>query len=63
MNELEDNIEPKRQIVLLKMILFNNHYAEYLLTIERFKDKINSPRERKPLSEIAFLEEIGNGLI
>ena len=30
---------------------------------ERFKDKINSPRERKPLSEIAFLEEIGNGLI
>ena len=30
---------------------------------ERFKGKINSPRERKPLSEIAFLEEIGNGLI
>jgi nitroreductase len=30
---------------------------------ERFRVKINSPRERKPLSEIAFLEEIGNGLI
>ena len=30
---------------------------------ERFREKINSPRERKPLSEIAFLEEIGNGLI
>ena len=30
---------------------------------ERFKDKINSPRERKPLSEIAFLEEIGNRII
>jgi nitroreductase len=29
---------------------------------ERFREKINSPRERKPLSEIAFLEEIGNGL-
>ncbi len=41
MNELEENIEPKRQIVLLKMILFNNFYAEYLLKIERFKDKIN----------------------
>lgn len=30
---------------------------------ERFREKINSPRERKPLSEIAFLEEIGIGLI
>jgi nitroreductase len=30
---------------------------------KRFREKINSPRERKPLSEIAFLEEIGNGLI
>jgi nitroreductase len=30
---------------------------------ERFREKVNSPRERKPLSEIAFLEEIGNGLI
>ena len=35
MNELEENIEPKRQIVLLKMILFNNFYAEYLLKIEK----------------------------
>jgi nitroreductase len=30
---------------------------------ERFREKINSPRKRKPLSEIAFLEEIGIGLI
>ncbi len=41
MNELEENIEPKRQIMLLKIILFNNYYAEYLLKIERFKDRIN----------------------
>jgi hypothetical protein len=41
MNELEENIEPKRQIILLKMILFNNYYAEYLLTFEKFKDRID----------------------
>jgi nitroreductase len=27
---------------------------------ERYREKANSPRERKPLSEIAFLEELGN---
>lgn len=30
---------------------------------ERYKEKAFSPRERKSLSEIAFLEEIGNGII
>ncbi len=30
---------------------------------ERFKEKADLPRERKPLSEIAFLEKIGNGII
>ena len=30
---------------------------------ERYRKKANSPRERKPLSEIAFLEELGNGII
>ena len=30
---------------------------------ERYREKANSPRERKPLSEIAFLEELGNGII
>lgn len=30
---------------------------------ERYREKSNSPRERKPLSEIAFLEELGNGII
>lgn len=30
---------------------------------ERFKEKADLPRERKPLSEIAFLENIGNGII
>jgi nitroreductase len=30
---------------------------------ERYKEKANSPRERKQLSEIAFLEELGNGII
>jgi len=30
---------------------------------ERFKEKADLPRERKPLSEIAFLEYIGNGII
>lgn len=30
---------------------------------ERYKEKAFSPRERKSLSEIAFLEELGNGII
>ena len=30
---------------------------------ERYKEKAFSPRARKPLSEIAFLEELGNGII
>ena len=29
---------------------------------ERYREKANSPRERKPLSEIAFFEELGNGI-
>lgn len=29
---------------------------------ERYREKPDSPRERKPLSEIAFLEELGNGI-
>ena len=29
---------------------------------ERYKEKINYPRERKPLSEIAFHEELGKGI-
>ena len=29
---------------------------------ERYREKANSPRERKQLSEIAFLEELGNGI-
>jgi nitroreductase len=29
---------------------------------ERYREKAHSPRERKPLSEIAFLEELGNGI-
>ena len=30
---------------------------------ERYREKANSPRERKPLSKIAFLEELGNGIV
>ena len=30
---------------------------------ERYREKPDSPRERKPLSEIAFLEELGNAII
>jgi len=30
---------------------------------ERYKEKAFSPRERKPLSEIAFLKELDNGII
>ena len=30
---------------------------------KRYKEKAFSPRERKSLSEIAFLEELGNGII
>jgi nitroreductase len=30
---------------------------------ERYKEKANSPRQRKQLSEIAFLEELGNEII
>ena len=40
MDELKENIEPKRQIILFKMILFNNYYAEYLLTFEKFRGRI-----------------------
>lgn len=29
---------------------------------DRYREKPDSPRERKPLSEIAFLEELGNGI-
>jgi nitroreductase len=29
---------------------------------ERYREKANSPRERKPLSEIAFIEELGSGI-
>jgi nitroreductase len=29
---------------------------------ERYREKANSPRQRKALSEIAFLEELGNGI-
>ena len=29
---------------------------------ERYREKPDSPRERKPLSEIAFLEELGNAI-
>ena len=28
----------------------------------RLKEKIFTPRTRKPLSEIAFIEELGNGI-
>jgi len=30
---------------------------------ESLRQKAYLPRERKPLSEIAFLEELGNGII
>jgi hypothetical protein len=30
------------------------------ILLERYREKTFSPRERKPLSEIAFLEELGN---
>ena len=29
---------------------------------ERYREKANSPRERKPLSEIVFIEELGSGI-
>ena len=29
---------------------------------ERFREKVHSPRERKKISEIAFVEEIGKSL-
>jgi hypothetical protein len=30
---------------------------------DSLRQKAHLPRERKPLSEIAFLEELGNGII
>ncbi len=41
MQELEGLIEPKRLLILSKMILLNNYYAEYLLTFEKFKERIS----------------------
>lgn len=41
MEELRGQIEPSRLIILSKMIIFNNYYAEYLLTFNNFRDKIN----------------------
>lgn len=41
MEELKELIEPNRFLILSKMILFNKIYAEYLLTLEKFNEKIN----------------------
>lgn len=41
MDELKGQIEPERFFLLSKMILFNNYYAEYLLSFDNFKDKLN----------------------
>jgi hypothetical protein len=30
---------------------------------ERLREKAFTPRQRKPLSEIAYLEEFGNGMV
>jgi hypothetical protein len=30
---------------------------------DRLKEKAFTPRIRKPLSEIAFIEELGNGIV
>jgi hypothetical protein len=40
MEELKGLIEPDRFLILTKMILFNKNYAEYLLTIKKYKEKI-----------------------
>jgi hypothetical protein len=34
----------------------------YQVLPERLRHKAFTPRERKPLSEIAFIEKIGNGI-
>ena len=40
MEKLKEQIEPARLLILSKMILFNNYYAEYLLSFDYLKDKI-----------------------
>lgn len=44
MDELKKQIEPERLFILSKMILFNNYYAEYLLSFDNFKNKLNYSR-------------------
>jgi len=34
----------------------------YHVLPDRLKEKVFTPRARKPLSEIVFIEEIGNGI-
>ena len=41
MEELKGLIEQNRFIILSKIVLFNNIYAEYLLTFKKFKKVIN----------------------
>ena len=35
----------------------------YHVLPQRIKEKAFTPRMRKPLSEIAFIEEVGNGIV
>jgi hypothetical protein len=44
MEELKGQIESERLFILSKMILFNNYYAEYLLSFDNFKGKISYSR-------------------
>lgn len=40
----------------------DSHKNSHKILPERYREKPDSPRERKPLSEIAFLEELGKGI-
>lgn len=40
MEELKGKIESSKLVILSKIILFNNRYAEYLLSLNNFNDKI-----------------------
>jgi hypothetical protein len=54
------NIPEDYEIGIMIAIGFQDTYH---VLPQRIKEKAFTPRVRKPLSEIAFIEEVGNGIV
>jgi nitroreductase len=53
------NIPDDYEVGIMIAIGYQDSYS---ILPERYREKANSPRERKSLSEIAFIEELGSGI-